>query len=184
VPDVWRRHLAAARALARESLSEARRSVQALHPEQLDTAQLPDAIETMVRCWSQGCGMSVEFHVTGEPRRLVPDVEAALFRAAQEALANVGKHAAATRVGVTLSYTDDVVLLDIRDDGVGFDPNSLQLGGRTPSRNGTGMGLCGMRQRLQRVAGSLEIESAPGAGTALGATVPAVTAGVRAAEEM
>ncbi|MGH3795543.1 MAG: sensor histidine kinase [Pseudonocardiaceae bacterium] len=175
VPGASQRHLDAARSLARQSLSEARRSVQALHPVQLEVAHLPDAIQTMVRRWAQSCGVPVEFRATGEPRRLVPDVEAALFRAAQEALVNVGKHAAASRVGVTLSYTDDVVLLDVRDDGVGFDPGSLHLNGGPVSGNGTGFGLGGMRQRLQRVAGSLEIESTPGEGTAVGATVPAVT---------
>ncbi|HEY2764575.1 MAG TPA: sensor histidine kinase [Pseudonocardiaceae bacterium] len=175
VPGAWHRHLDAARALARESLAEARRSVQALHPVQLELTPLPDAVETMARRWSQCSGVPVEFHATGEPRLLVPDVEAALFRAAQEALANVGKHAAASRVGVTLSYTDDVVLLDVRDDGVGFDPGRLRPTGRSSSRNGTGFGLGGMRQRLLRVAGTLDIESVLGEGTAVCAIVPAVT---------
>lgn len=176
--EAWRRHLAAARSLARQSLTEARRSVQALHPEPLDTEHLPDALESMARRWSQSCGVSAEFRITGEPRRMVPDVEAALFRVAQEALTNVGKHAAASRVGVTLSYTDEVVLLDVRDNGIGFDSHA-----RVPSRDGTGFGLDVMRRRLQRVAGNLEIESVPGDGTAIGATVPALAADVLSAAE-
>ncbi|HKN55679.1 MAG TPA: ATP-binding protein [Amycolatopsis sp.] len=89
---------------------------------------------------------------------------------AQEALANAGKHARATRLGLTLSYSDDVVLLDIRDDGVGFAP------GEPGRENGNGFGLEAMRQRVRRVAGTLEIESAPGEGTAVSAQIPAIPA--------
>ncbi|GAA1018002.1 hypothetical protein Aple_069210 [Acrocarpospora pleiomorpha] len=94
------------------------------------------------------------------------EIEAALLRIAQEALANAGRHAHATRIGVTLSYFDDEVSLDVRDDGRGFDPPSL------PARGGFGLG--GMRARAERVAGSVEIESEPGGGTAVSARVPLV----------
>src|SRR5262249_61452040 len=100
---------------------------------------------------------------TGEPLPLLPELEVALFRVAQEALTNVAKHAGASRVGLTLTYLDDVVLLDVRDDGAGFDP----------AGNDGGFGLTSMRQRLLRVAGRLENESSPGEGTAVNATVPA-----------
>jgi len=82
----------------------------------------------------------------------------------------VGKHAAASRVGVTLSYMEDVVTLDVRDDGIGFEPAALP----EEVADGSGFGLTGMRQRVARVAGRLEIESAPGEGTAVSATVPAI----------
>jgi signal transduction histidine kinase len=140
-----------------------------------------------------------------------PDVEVTLLRTAQEALANVAKHASAARVGVTLSYMDDVVTLDVRDDGTGFDPRSggasrgldgvAGSGGRLRGRDGLavpgldglavagsggasrgagglagrdgGFGLTAMRQRLDRIGGTLEIESEPGTGTAVSASVPA-----------
>jgi signal transduction histidine kinase len=101
------------------------------------------------------------------------DVEVTLLRTAQEALTNVAKHAQASRVGLTLSYMEDVVTLDVRDDGVGFEPNAKRTNG---SPDG-GFGLTGMRQRVQRLAGHLEIESEPGGGTAISATVPAIPAG-------
>ena len=92
-----------------------------------------------------------------------------LFRStAQEALANVAKHAAATRVGLTLSYLADLVTLDVRDDGVGFDPDGVQRD------SDGGFGLTVMRQRVGRLAGTLAIESEPGAGTAVFAGVPAI----------
>jgi signal transduction histidine kinase len=173
-PEQWRRHLDQARALARESLAEARRSVQALRPEPLEGAALPDAIAQMARRWSETSAVELSFATTGEPRPLLAELEMTLFRVAQEALANVAKHAAATKVGLTLSYMDDAVLLDVRDDGVGF--TAATAGGNGRSGDGQGFGLDAMRQRLWRVAGSLEIETAPGEGTAVNARVPALAA--------
>ncbi|GAA0351925.1 sensor histidine kinase [Actinoallomurus spadix] len=166
-PTEWRRYADQAQALARENLAEARRSVQALRSPHLENARLPEAITGLSERWATTSGVPVGVEVTGEARPMLPDVEVALFRVAQEALTNVAKHAGASRVGLTLSYLDDVVLLDVRDDGVGFDP----------AAGGPGFGLTSMRQRLLRVAGRLEVESSPGEGTAINATVPALAAG-------
>jgi signal transduction histidine kinase len=106
---------------------------------------------------------------TGAAQPLLPEIEATLLRTAQEALANVAQHAAAARVTLTLSYLDDLVTLDVRDDGAGFDP-ALS---RTTAYDG-GYGLTAMRERVQRIAGTLEVESEPGAGTAISACVPAI----------
>ncbi|GAA4627969.1 sensor histidine kinase [Actinoallomurus vinaceus] len=166
-PVEWRRYADQAQTLARENLAEARRSVEALRPPHLDEARLPEAIAGMSERWSRTSGVPVGVETAGEPQPMIPEVEVALFRVAQEALTNVAKHAGASRVGLTLTYLDDVVLLDVRDDGVGFDP----------AVNDGGFGLTSMRQRLLRVAGRLEIESSPGEGTAINATVPALPAG-------
>ena len=163
-----RRHIDMARSLARESLTEARRSVEALTPGRLDDAHLPDAITGMAKAWAETSGVAVHVETHGDPRPLLADIEVALFRVAQEALANVGKHAGATRAGLTLSYMDDVVVLDVVDDGVGFDPDAVP----TPA-GGSGFGLAAMGQRVARVAGTLAVESTPGEGTAVSATVPA-----------
>jgi signal transduction histidine kinase len=168
---VRRRHIDTARGLARESLTEARRSVAALAPGRLEEARLPDAITGMAKKWAETSGVALSVETTGDPVALLPDLEVALYRVAQEALANVGKHAGATRVGLTLSYMDDVVVLDVRDDGSGFDPATY--GGPVA---GSGFGLAAMEQRLRRVSGRWEIESAPGEGTAVSASVPAIPA--------
>jgi signal transduction histidine kinase len=173
-PEEWRRHLDQARALARGSLGEARRSVQALRPEPLEEASLPDALGELARRWSEAKAVELSFATTGEPRPLLAEVEMTLFRVAQEALTNVAKHAGASKVGLTLSYTDQAVLLDVRDDGVGFASGRADGDGRRA--DGHGFGLDGMRQRLRRVAGSLAVESAPGDGTAVSASVPAIPA--------
>ncbi|MFI6989855.1 sensor histidine kinase [Nonomuraea wenchangensis] len=159
------RHLGQAAALARQGLAEARRSVSALLPGPLERSSLPEALERMAASWSRMSGVPLAREVTGSPVALSADLEATLFRVAQEALANVAKHAEATRAALTLSYTDDLVLLDIRDDGAGFDPQAAT----------DGFGLDGMRQRVRAAGGTLEIESQPGAGTAIAAAVPALT---------
>ena len=120
-PEAWQRHVRNAIGLARESLSEARRSVEGSRPEHLETARLPEALADVAREWSELNGVPVEVVTTGDVQPLHPEVEVALLRTAQEALANVAKHANASRAGLTLSYMGDVVTLDVRDDGVGFE---------------------------------------------------------------
>lgn len=164
-PD-WRRHVTTAVGLARESLTEARRSVHALRPRPLQSATLGEAIADVVRRWSAVHGIDVQLTTTGTPRVMTPEAESTLLRATQEALANVAKYAQATRVGVTLSYMEKQVALDVRDDGAGFDP------GRVTSSEAGGFGLIAMRQRVEALDGTLEIESEPGFGTAISATVP------------
>lgn len=172
-PSTVRRHVTNAMNLARESLTEARRTIHAVEPSMLAEARLPDAISDVARRWAEVNHIDAVLTTTGEARPMHADVEVALLRTAQEALANVAKHARANRVGLTLSYMEDLVSLDVRDDGVGFEPNVKRANG---SLNG-GFGLVGMRQRVQRLSGRLDIESEPGGGTALSATVPAVPAG-------
>ena len=186
------RRIGNAKRLARDSLAEARRSVQALRPQALEDSKLPDALADEVARWTAASGVPAELRTTGDPRALHPEVEVTLLRVAQEALANVAKHAAATHAWITLSYMEDVVTLDVRDDGGGFaQPGEGQSGerqrGESPAGRGAaggagaggggtggGFGLIVMRQRVNRLAGQLEIESEPGGGTAVSASLPAI----------
>ena len=172
------RRIGNATRLARDSLAEARRSVQALRPQALEDARFPDALAQEVARWSATSGVPAEVKTTGDAMTMHPEVEVTLLRVAQEALANVAKHAAAAHAWVTLSYMGDVVTLDVRDDGAGF-------AGPGRSESGGGFGLIAMRQRVNRLAGQLEIESEPGAGTAVSASLPAIGLGPppQAAEE-
>ncbi|GAB3464131.1 sensor histidine kinase [Streptomonospora sediminis] len=184
----WRLRVANAVRLARDNLAEARRSVHALGPAPLEAAPLPEALSGLAAEWSRLNGVRADFTATGPVRPLHGEVEAVLLRTVQESLANVARHAGATRVGVTLSYMEDLVVLDVRDDGAGFEaasdtrpapvpePPAEPPAGRTPGSCGAhgGFGLTSMRQRVTRLAGILEIESEPGAGTAVSAAVPAV----------
>lgn len=170
-PDlaVARTHLERASALARHSLGEARRSVHNLAPVALADDGLPGALRKTVAEWRERVGVRADFTVTGTAEPLHDEVSATLLRIAQEALSNTARHAGAARVGVTLSFMGDEVVLDIRDDGRGFDP----LAAPARTRSG-GFGLPGMRARAERIAGSVALESEPGHGTAVSARVPLV----------
>ena len=166
-------HLDQARQTARESLTEARRLVWALRPEALESLPLPEALERLAGRWSVQAGIAASVATTGTPCSLPSEVEATLFRVAQEALNNARKHArGASRVALTLSYMKDTVALDARDDGAGFDPD--REAGRVRDRNLGGFGLRGMRERVEGVGGTLSIESAPGEGTTLAVELPVV----------
>ena len=171
-PAAARSHLDRAESLARESLVEARRSVHDLAPGPLSEHDLPDALDQLVTSWDHAHEATASLTLTGDVTPLHPEVEATLLRVVQEALANVARHAHAHRVGVTVTYADSEVLLDVRDDGVGFDPHHA---------SSVSFGVRGMRQRVERIAGHLEVESAPGAGTALSVRLPAVGAAPEAA---
>ncbi|NUP24080.1 MAG: sensor histidine kinase [Streptomyces sp.] len=162
-------HLGRAMDLARHSLGEARRSVHNLAPVALENDGLHEALKKTVAEWAERTGVRAEFTVTGTSEQLHEEVSATLLRIVQEALSNASRHARPTRVGVTLSFLGDEVILDIRDDGRGFD--LLALPERGP---GGGFGLPGMRARAERIAGCLTVESEPGRGTALSARVPLV----------
>ncbi|WP_394617621.1 sensor histidine kinase [Lentzea sp. JNUCC 0626] len=157
----WARHVQAAQDLARESLNETRRSFEALRPEPLRTARLTEALTNVAGRWARLHDVEVSVTTTGDTRPIAPEAEFALLRAAQEALANVAKHARASRVGVTLSYLEHEVALDVRDDGRGFE--------KIPA---SGFGLEAMRQRIEGLKGTVQIESEPGGGTGVSARVP------------
>ncbi len=164
-PAEVRRRIDNAARLARESLTEARRSVRALVPEPLEGRGLAEALDQLVSEWAALHRVTATMSTTGTPQTLHPEVEVTVLRVVQEALANVAKHAAATRVGVTLSYMGDMVTVDVRDDGVG-----LGAGG-----DGTGgFGMTAMRQRVEALSGVLQFESGQEGGTAVSASLPAL----------
>ncbi|MHA7986590.1 sensor histidine kinase [Rathayibacter sp. CAU 1779] len=162
------RHLEAATVLARSSLVEARRAMLALDPGVGPGVSLAKALEAAVDEWATTHTVRADYTATGSERALNHDAEHALLRVVQEALSNVAKHARASRVGVTLTYLDDRVLVDVRDDGVGFDPGS---GSERNPLDG-GYGLPAMRNRICQIGGRVEIESEPGRGTALSVALP------------
>ena len=164
------RHLDTASELARESLAEARRSVQAMRPAPLEDSRLPAALGDVAARWSEVNGLPVQVTTVGDRYPLRPEVEVTLLRAAQEGLANIAKHAAASRAGVTLTFMDDSVSLDVVDDGTGFDPGS--------AKGEQSFGLAAMRQRVSELDGDMQVESAPGDGTAISVRIPTAVVGV------
>lgn len=163
--DTLQKHLDRARGTARTSLEEARRVVHALRPHSLDQRSLPDAIERTAVRWQEETGIPLTTTTTGDPIPLHPDIEVTLLRATQEALANIRKHAQATAVQLTLSYIDDVVVLDVQDNGVAF-------AGAAASPLSGGYGLQAMRERAEQCGGSVTVESEPGEGTTVVVSIP------------
>jgi len=161
-PAEARRHVGLATQTAREGLAEARDMVAALAPAQLEAGPLHEALGRLADRIGAELGIAVRFEVCGPARPLSAPTEVVLLRAAQEALANVRKHAHAADVRVILSYEPHNVRLDVRDDGAGFDPE--QVSG--------GYGLRGMRSRILQVGGNLLVRARPGAGTSLSVEVP------------
>jgi signal transduction histidine kinase len=100
----------------------------------------------------------------GEPETLPEDVQTAVYRILQEALANIGRHAGATAVSVEMEVDEDRLELRIRDDGEGFEPSSV-VRGASNGNGGAGLGLSGMVERARLAGGELDIRSAPGSGT-------------------
>ncbi len=156
-------HIESAKRLARESLNEARRSVWALRPGQLEQRDLAEAIRREAEMLASEGRVSTRYHVTGRRRRLSVEIEGALLRICQESLTNIRKHAAAHHAEIELGYGDGVITLRVRDDGVGFD--------QEPPRDGS-FGLIGIDERARQCHGNARVSSAPGRGTQIEVVIP------------
>jgi len=170
------RYVEQARTTAKENLDEARRFVRALAPADLDGATLVSALrrvaeraqDTAASDRTAAPPLRVRLKTSGTRRPLPVAVEAAIVRVAQSALANVVQHSDAENAAVTLTYLDDEVIVDVVDDGHGFDPHSQRS---EPARPG-GFGLAAMDSRIRELGGTLTLESEPGEGTAIAARLP------------
>lgn len=113
----------------------------------------------------------MDMQVTGEDRRLTPEVELGAFRIAQEATNNVIRHAGARKLVLTLAFEAAGLRLRVADDGCGFNPGTVNT--PSPSR---GLGMLSMRERAEIAGGRLTIKSAPGEGTVVEATFKSASA--------
>jgi two-component system NarL family sensor kinase len=173
-PARARGRLERALATARASLEEARRSVLDLRTVPLAGTPLPEALAALGRAFTSETGVRVQVRAGGGSVAALPlRIEAELYRIAQEALTNVRRHANATEVVITLRADARSIRLAIRDDGVGFVAGGQRpAGGEQPAEERPCFGILGMRERARLVGGRLRIESRPGAGTTIRATVP------------
>ncbi|MGN7977965.1 sensor histidine kinase [Microbacterium sp. 22195] len=163
------RALSQVEALAGDSLADVRRIVAALAPAELEDGVLAAALRRMLDRAHDEAGLQAELHVDESLPVLPTEVEVALLRTAQSALANVRLHAAASRVVMSLIDDARSVRLDIIDDGAGFDLAAWEADAGSGSSS---YGLRFMRARLRELGGGLDIESAPGEGTAISVQLP------------
>lgn len=152
--------------LADQALRDTRELSRLLRPQVLDDLGLEPALRWLVRTLRERAGLDTELEVEGLDERLEPDLETLVFRVAQEALANVLKHADTDRARVEVRLEGDWISLRIEDRGRGFDP-----AGGDPNAD-PGSGLAGIRDRVELFGGRLAIDSEPGNGTRIHADVP------------
>jgi signal transduction histidine kinase len=151
------------RELVVQTLQDVRRLAVELRPTALDDFGLAAALERLANTFAEQTGTAVEFESRLADERLPSDVETVLYRIVQEALTNIVKHAHADHVSIVLQSKDRGVSAVIEDDGRGFAPGAQQDGG---------LGLMGMKERVDLVNGRFEVESSEGAGTTLVVEVP------------
>ena len=154
-------YLAEAESLAEQTRQELSALIQALRPARLADKGLAVVLRDYAEDWSRRMGIAVATHVQGE-RVIALDIEEALFRVAQEALANIARHSGAAHVTIQLAQDGRVVHLTITDDGTGF---------AVAHATGHGVGLASMRERVTAHHGTLTISSVAGA-TSVEATIP------------
>ncbi len=154
--DVTVNHLQELRDTARGAMHDMRLLIFELHPPALEEEGLVAALRVRLAAVEARAGIQTEITVE-EERRLPILIEQELYRIAQEALNNVMKHARAQHVTVRLQFTDKTVCLQVRDDGIGFDPLT--------ARHAGGMGLRSFEERAAKVGGRVTLESSPGTGT-------------------
>jgi PAS domain S-box-containing protein len=155
------------RVLLADTSKEIHRLIYDLRPSQLDDLGLSVALRSCAHNSLDQAGVEVHMEVAGQERRLAPELEIALFRIAQEAIANISRHAQAESVYINLEFREDSVAIQLEDDGIGFD-FSQGFGGRS----GGGVGLLGMKERAELIGGRLTIDTSLNSGTRIAVEIP------------
>ena len=158
-PDKLPAELADFRSIVRNAVADMRRFMFDLRPDSLDDLGLVATMKRFSSEYQDRTGITCRLNVIGEDRRVEGVLEEAMYRIIQEALTNVQKHSGAKTVEVTISTLDQRLKAKIRDDGSGFDLNAPPATGRQR------LGLLGMKERAEALAGRLSIQSQPGSGT-------------------
>jgi signal transduction histidine kinase len=158
-----------ARSIAENTLQSVRDLSQLLHPSMLDDFGLPEALRSYLRTFSKRTGISAQFIQRGQEQRLPQAAEVCVYRIVQEALTNVARHSGARNAMVTLSQTDSGLEMTIDDDGCGID-QYLSRFGASPMG---GLGIIGMRERVQALGGTFALESRRDGGTRVAVQLPA-----------
>lgn len=155
------------RSLVAQAMEDLRRVISALRPGVLDQLGLVPALRGVAEALLRPRGIQLTLETEGITERLPGEVELILFRIAQEAMHNVARHSQATHVWIRLMRGEQELVLEVQDNGRGFDPEAV-----TAEGPGRGLGLAGMRERASLIGGRLEIDSRPGQGTTIRVRIP------------
>ncbi|HPT83195.1 MAG TPA: ATP-binding protein [Limnochordia bacterium] len=156
--------------IAQGAMADLRRIIYDLNPMTLDDLGLVLTINNYLDNLSAQTGVDTRFVLLGQERRLEPQLEMAVFRIVQEAANNALKHAQASLIEVTLEYRRQQISVSVRDDGIGFDAQSVQ----EKLKSGRHFGLLNMQSRANVLGGSLQFQGEPGKGARVLATIPLV----------
>ncbi len=160
-PQIAKKHLVEADALVDSVRNELTNLVHELRPQSMDGQDFSETLKEYAVDWSHRSGIELNINIEGNDE-LSLETREALFRIAQEALANIARHSSASRADVSLEYETKMVTMIIKDDGHGFD-KSVQHGG---------LGLYSMQERAEVLGGSFTVESSPEQGTKIIVTLP------------
>ena len=161
--EQFQEHVEDARRLAEQSLRAVRDMAMGLRPSMLDDLGLGSAVQWQARQFSKHAGVPVNVEIEGALSHLPDRHRTCVYRLVQEALTNCARHAKAKTIRVSIRSLGDTLRVEVRDDGVGFDPASTR---------GRGLGLLGMQERVKELGGKVTLKSQPGSGTTLSASIP------------
>lgn len=171
-PDAAASHIEEAERLTKDLRTELANLIQQLRPAELESKGLVDALREHAEDWSRQNGIEADVHVQHQ-RSLPLEIEQAVFRIVQEALANVARHSQANRVEIGLNFSKEDITATISDDGLGFNPNEIR----------SGFGLRSMNERSEALGGTISIESSPGEGTSVSSSIPIPEPALNGTEE-
>lgn len=166
-PALVNQHISHAFSAAQQGLTDSRAVLATMQPDVLLGRSLTEVLQAISSEWDAQSGTDIGFTTEGTAGQLSRAQESLLVRALQEALRNIDKHAQANQVNVRVSWLEDEMLLDISDDGAGFDPAAIQAG-----KNGYQLGIATMESRVEAAGGTFALESAPGEGASITISFP------------
>jgi signal transduction histidine kinase len=161
------KHISYTQRLVEKSVDIVHQFARDLRPTLLDDLGIIPALHAYLKTFTKRTGLQVAFSTFAGVEKLGNDKRTVLYRVAQAALVNVAQHAKASVVSVTIRSAPDSVVMEIKDDGKAFDAEHVM-----DSRRNKRLGLIGMRERVEMVGGTFRIDSAPGTGTRISATIP------------
>jgi signal transduction histidine kinase len=165
-PEELKKKFVQMKALTGRTLDSIHRLILDLRPSVLDDLGLTSAIRWVAESRLEPLGIDLTFAVTGQERRLKPEIETTVFRIGQEAISNIARHSEASSVSIALDFADSHIGLEVEDNGQGFDLKQFPNGS---------FGLLGMKERTSLLDGTFAIDSTAGNGTRLAVTIPVGT---------
>jgi PAS domain S-box-containing protein len=168
-PDSVRQQISNTRALVDMAVKIVHDFARELRPTMLDDLGLIPSLEVYMKQFMADTGIRVSLKVFAKVKKTAVVARTVLYRIVQEALTNVARHAKATHAEVIIEFLENIIRMEIKDDGKGFE-----VSGKAGSKKNTRLGLIGMRERVEMIGGTFHMDSAPGGPTTVQVEIPAI----------